>query len=308
LPYFPRASDAILETLFGITRDQGRHEATFDLLIEIPYAKASIQAVEYQEDDGLSVLVEEGAEGSSVGHSLHATWKLHQNDRGLARATRELAEPGHLQFQVQAPPYFVSVGLVDPDGFLVDSAEAYEVVEHPAMAAPLPPQALPEALDHLDPVWRNAFNEWLFVHPHMTEVSGLALPVQSRADFESRLSYLADVLKSARVPDGLLDARSAEELPRDASLGRLKAVLRARLSAEDLDEAIAAVAILSNVTRLRVALQHSDAEGLPAAMARLGLEPSQDWTNSWELLRHRILGGLTDLRRAVSVLVDRQAT
>jgi hypothetical protein len=295
------------ETLYGVTRDQGRREAMFELLIELPYSGASIQNVAYEDAAGLVVLIGEGSKDSAAGHSLHATWKLDLNDGVLSRATKELEGAGRVTLDLAAPPYFLSIGLVDANGFLVDNTDAYATNVQPDHSPPLPPQALPEALDHLDSAWRNAFAEWLFVHAQMTEISGLALPVSSRADFESRVSYLADILKSARIPDALLDPKSAEELRRDASLGRLRVVLEAHLPPDAADEAIAAVVVLANASRLRVALQHAGAEDLPDAMARLGLESPGDWGQNWERLRYRAVSALTHLRLSITSLVDAKA-
>jgi hypothetical protein len=305
LPYFPRASDAILETLYGVTRDQGRREPNFDLLIELPYTGASIQSADYAEPDGLVVLIGEAGKGSAVGHSLHAAWKLDRADRVLSRNAITLDSAGPVIVPIGAPPYFLSLGLVDPTGSLVDSADAYRTgAPDPVELSHLPPQAVAEALDHLDSSWRNAFGSWLFIHAQMTAVGGLSLPATTRADFESRLSYLADILRSARVPDRLLNPKIAETFREDASLGRLKAVLQARLPADDVDEAMTAIQVLDNARRLRVALQHLQADDLPIAMARLALPWPGDWGENWERLRHHVVGALTDVRRSVTSLVD----
>ena len=308
LPFFPRASDAILETLYGVTRDQGRREMMFELLLELPYTGASIQALGYDDSEGLVVTIGEGLPGSARGHSLHVTWKLDQNDRVLSRATLPVETAGGLIVAIDAPPYYLSLGLVDSDGLLVDTADAYRETEVGLdESEPLPPQALAEALDHLDSVWRNAFGDWLFNHPQLTGVAGLGLAVSSRADFESRLSYLADILKAVRVPDALLDSKSREGLAQDASLARLKVALSRGLSTDDAEGALQALEVLSNTNRLRVALQHTKADDLPTAMARLDLRWPGDWNENWERLRHRVVRALGDVRRGVATQIKPKA-
>jgi len=304
LPYFPRATDAIFQTLYGVTRDQGRRDIMSELLLELPYKDASIRGLSYDDAGGLAVLIGGTSSDSARGHTLEVAWKLDAADRSLSRTTVVIDAPGPVVVDTGAPPSYITFGLMDSNGMLVDSADAYAERDREGVdGKPLPPQALGEALDHLDSVWRNAFGDWLFHHVQLTEASGLSLAVSSRADFESRLSYVADILKSAVVPDPLLDQKSAQSLRADASLGRLRAALAARLAADDTDIAMRSLDVLVDANRLRVALQHARADDLPSAMARLGLGWPGDWGDNWELLRHVLVRSLTNLRQAVISLI-----
>jgi hypothetical protein len=305
LPYFPRASDAVLEVLYGLTREQGHRDIQSQLLIELPYAGANIQGLQYVDGEGVVVETAEVVEGSTLGHTLHATWKLDQGDRTVSRASIHLSHAGPTTVRIDAAPYYMSLGMTDSTGGLVDACETFLLPDaDDADLRTLPPQAIAEALDHLDSAWRNAFGDWLLIHPQMTAVAGLATPVRDRAGFESQLSYVADILKNARVPDRLLDSKAAHELTTDASLARLKVALaRTPMASDTSAEAAAAIEVLQDIRRLRVALQHPEADDLPTAMARLRLPLPGDWPENWERLRHRLVAALTDLRRAVISLV-----
>jgi hypothetical protein len=87
------------------------------------------------------------------------------------------------------------------------------VIAEPAAAAPISPLGLPEQLDVLDAYWRLSFGKRfrLLDLTTATGTASLALPCDSRAEFESRLSALADIIDKLRVDEALLPPMTDEE-------------------------------------------------------------------------------------------------
>ena len=127
------------------------------------------------------------------------------------------------------------------------------------------------------------------------------MPVVTRSDFSSRLSAFGDVVKAIRVDDSLIDTEAAKGLAEDSSIGRLKLAVQRLLKSPELDSATQALTVLQDIVRVRVAIQHQHAKpDLPTALARLGIDhPPPSWAYAWEVVRHRAVAALRDLRRAL---------
>ena len=161
----------------------------------------------------------------------------------------------------------------------IDYLEVLESVVGVAQAPPAPeavtPLALPDALDRLDLAWRLWRNAPLLRLGRARQAAELALPVQSRADFESRCSALADVISRWDVPAG--------DDPDRKTLSRLDDLLAGLPGGPS--QAVDAVASLRRVVQLRNQQQH----GRPVderVRAALGLTrfPS-DWQTEWDHVR-----------------------
>jgi hypothetical protein len=139
-------------------------------------------------------------------------------------------------------------------------------------AIPASPLALPEALDFLDTAWRFAFGkrQALLRLRDTATIAKLSQACTTRADFESQLSALADILKAMDIPDALLS--KTKEINKDHTLTRLLDCLQGRLEASDYQEVERAVSTIRTVNDVRVALQHGGASReLPTSLAKLGI-------------------------------------
>lgn len=299
-PYYPSGEDALLDVLYGVTRDQGRREIVNQIVIHLPYTDAFIHNAAYVDGEGMVISVGEAVPGTARGHGLQAIWKIQASERSYQRGARTLNGSGDITFPLPVEPIYFAASLQDPYGLLVDSLERRGMPEIQAGESPLPVEALPEALDFLASVWRNLTGHHLFEVRRVSPGSELGAPVATRAEFTSRMSAFADVLKAIRVDDSLIDPQASKGLAEDSSLGHLKLAVQKLLVPPDVDMAIAALGVLQDIVRVRASLQHQHAKpDLPATLAKLGITYPVNWSLGWEVIRHRAVGALRDLRHAV---------
>lgn len=162
------------------------------------------------------------------------------------------------------------------------------------------PLALPEALDFLDTAWRVAFGkrQALLRLRDTTSSAKLSQSCTTRADFESQLSALADILKAMDIPDVLLS--KTREINKDHTLTRLLDCLQTRLAESDYQEVERAVSTLRTVNEVRVAFQHSGAaRALPTSLAKLGIPYLPQWGDTWDRIRAAIIEALRVIREKV---------
>jgi hypothetical protein len=299
-PYYPSGQDALLDVLYGVTRDQGWRDNFNQIVIHLPYFDAVIHSVSYIEGEGIVVSVGDLTPGTVPGHELQALWKIQLSERSFHRDARVLVQAGDAVFALEVEPAYFSASLQDRYGLLVDIAERRRVDEATAPDQPLPPEAVPDALDFVAAVWRNVTKTELFDLRRVSSAAELSLAVTTRSDFSSRLTALGDLLKAMRIDESLIDPKAAQGLAEDSALGRLKLAVQNLLTPPELDTATSALNVLQDVVRVRVALQHKNAKpDLPTALAKLGIAHPADWSHAWELTRHRAVAALRDLRRAL---------
>lgn len=171
---------------------------------------------------------------------------------------------------------------------------------------PFLPHALPQALDHLDAVWRLQFGKkrGLLHLASAGSTCGLVAEVGSRDDFGARVSELADTISHFRVPDDALPPGVlADERLRTGSLNRLEAALRHLL--DDQLVPITAIRQLRNVTEVRVAFQHSgDASRMARAFTALGLQYPPEWPEAWQQVHAAAVRALDEVRQAIRSSID----
>ena len=168
------------------------------------------------------------------------------------------------------------------------------------LAIPASPLALPEALDFLDTAWRLAFGkrQALLRLRETTSIAKLSQSCTTRADFESQLSALADILKAMDIPDALLS--KTPEINKDQTFTRLLDCLQTRLEESDYQEVERAVGTLRTVNDVRVALQHSgSARELPTSLAKLGIRYPPQWGDAWDRIRAATIEALRVIREKV---------
>jgi hypothetical protein len=299
-PYYPSGQDAILEVLFGVTKHQGWRDMVNQVLIQLPYFDAFIHQARYVEGAGVVVSVGEADTGTVAGHELQALWKIHLSEFSYQRDSRALKEAGDVTFPFDVKPAYFSASLQDPYGLLVDTIELQGRPDAQQQLQPIASDALPEAFDFLASVWSNVTRFDLFAVRRVAPAAELSVPVATRSDFSGRLSAFGDLLKAIRVDDSLVDAEAAKGLAEDSSIGRLKLAVQKLLASPQLDSATDALNILRDIVRVRVAIQHQHATpDLPTALARLGIAHPPDWAQAWEIVRHRAVDALRELRRAL---------
>jgi hypothetical protein len=165
----------------------------------------------------------------------------------------------------------------------------------------VPADALPEALDHLNAVFRLRVgtNRQLLRLRSASKAAGLTFDCRDAIGFKARLNDLYDVLDQLRIDADLLPGYDSSDPRFRGTLNRVQRWCEAEL--EDPAEAIDAIGVLRNVIALRAALTHSEREAeVPTRLTQLGLPfPVADWTLAWESIRAQVTRALRRLRLAI---------
>jgi hypothetical protein len=169
----------------------------------------------------------------------------------------------------------------------------------PPGPAPTSPLGLPESFDVLDTTWRLVFGKKRrFVSPGtLLSVAALGQDCADRAEFESRLSALADIIDAIRVEDDLLPP-GLTNAQKQGTINRLSECLLATLSADQHSQIHKAIRTLRLVRQARNAMQHGKVEGgLLAKLAVLGIHDAPpNWRGAWDLVRAHTSDALAILR------------
>ena len=185
------------------------------------------------------------------------------------------------------------------------------VIAEPAVAEPVSALGLPEQFDVLDAYWRLSFGKKLRLLDLTTATgtASLALPCGSRADFESRLSALADIIDKLRVDDALLPPMTDEE-KKDKVKGSLDALgiaLRDKLPARHHASIDKAVQSLRRVRQARNIMQHGVATdgGLTAKLRQIGIHDAPpNWEGAWNTIRAQTADALSAIRNELRSALD----
>lgn len=194
-----------------------------------------------------------------------------------------------------------------PGGHACWVKEVEDAVSEPSAASPL---ALHESFDYLDALWKNVLKTHLLRLRGAAVPGKLAMPCGSAADFEAKLSALADIINSLDIADGdlALAHRDDQNYGKGRTLARLESALVHRLGAGAVDgEAVRkvkeGVRVLRNAMDLRRGYQHtgSGAAGkLPVAFGAFGLPyPPHSPTMAWERIQSEVLRALEVLREVL---------
>ncbi|MEU4835990.1 hypothetical protein [Streptosporangium sp. NPDC023615] len=184
----------------------------------------------------------------------------------------------------------------------------HRIVEvEPSAAPPVSPLELAEAFDVLDAVWRLAFDKKkpLLSLSTAATPAALSLGCATRAEFETRISDLADLIDRIKVDDALLRPRSDEELT--GSLNRMDDCLHHKLPAAHHAAVDRAIRTLRTIRQARNAEQHGITEGggLTAKLRALGIHDAPpNWGGAWDVVRARAVEALTSLRHELMKWVD----
>ena len=176
----------------------------------------------------------------------------------------------------------------------------------PPTVAPL---ALPEAFDVLDAVWRLAFGRKRRLLKIGTTVgpAALVLDCDNRAEFQTRLSALADLIDLITVDEDLLPAGLTDQ-QKDGSINRLSECLLAKLPSEHHSQINRAIQTLRLVRQARNAMQHSKVDGgLTPKLRALGIHDAPpNWHDAWDTIRAHMAEALGVIRHELRRWVDVQ--
>jgi hypothetical protein len=185
------------------------------------------------------------------------------------------------------------------------------VTPEPAAAQPVSPIGLPEQFDVLDAYWRLRFGsrQHLIDLHTVTGAASLALGCGSRADFESRLSALADIIDRLVVDDALLPTMTEQEKKEKikGSLDKLQVALLHQLPAHHHAGIERAILTLRKLRQARNAIQHGTARdgGLTARLREAGIHDAPpNWAGAWDILRVQVSNAVSGLRNELRSAID----
>jgi hypothetical protein len=185
------------------------------------------------------------------------------------------------------------------------------VVAEYAAAEPVSPLGLPEQFDVLDAYWRLSFGK-RYRLLDLTTAAGaasLAIACGSRAEFESRLSALADIIDKLRVDEALLPPMTDEERKDKikGSLDALDIALRHKLPARHHASIDTAIRSLRKVRQARNIIQHGIATdgGLTAKLRQIGIHDAPpNWEGAWNAIRAQTADAMTAIRNELRSALD----
>ncbi|HEY3548634.1 MAG TPA: hypothetical protein VGK17_21375 [Propionicimonas sp.] len=221
-----------------------------------------------------------------------------------------------LQVKTVGDQYSIELGWVSLRGFRsVDSAERYlaqiEATEA-AQVAPVrysSPLTLVQTVDYLGYVIAGdpRFPGWehLSVAPNLQSAAALGVEVGDRAQYDSALSSLWNVIDQLRVPEVPAEAVASHfdgKQPR--SLGRLRYWLEQRIDDEAaVQRARDAISVIQKVGRLRAEPQHTSTDTTRQAIKirrELGLPDFvSDYRAAWDLIRDSVAGAFNVVRETI---------
>ena len=185
------------------------------------------------------------------------------------------------------------------------------VAPEPAPVQPVSPLGLPEQFDVLDAYWRLRFGsrQHLIDLHTVTGAASLALGCGSRADFESRLSALADIIDRLVVDDALLPTMTEGERKAQikGSLDKLQVALLHQLPAHCHAGIERPILTLRKLRQARNAIQHGTARdgGLTAKLREFGIHDAPpNWAGAWDTVRIQISNALSGLRNELRSAID----
>ncbi len=163
--------------------------------------------------------------------------------------------------------------------------------------------ALHELLEFVDARWKVAFRNHLLSSRRGLAFGKLATPCETSADFEAKLSALAQVMNSFDVPEKLLkdEHRGKPDYQTGRTFARLESALERALAEDPATVAVVkrAVAILRDANGLRNDAQHGNID-VASRYARFGLPyPPPPPSETWARVQSRVAQALHDLAGAI---------
>ncbi|REH25975.1 hypothetical protein BCF44_13514 [Kutzneria buriramensis] len=180
-------------------------------------------------------------------------------------------------------------------------------LEQPA-AESISPLGLAESFDVLDAIWRLAFgrNNRLLALSTATGSAALSLGCANRAEFETRLSALADIVDRLKIDSSLLPVGGSQN-DNKGSLDKLEQCLLNKLPERHRPAVVDAIRTIRRIRQARNAIQHGITEGggLTAKLRELGIDDAPPrWSEAWDSIRVQMANALTTIRVELRQWVD----
>lgn len=186
----------------------------------------------------------------------------------------------------------------------VERLERLTAVPHqrPSLAAPSP-LGLVSVLDYLDAIWRVRHRTGLFEYPSAERVAKLAFPAQSSDELSSRLSSLAEILRTANASARAVAPKTRLPKPTRAKpLARFEAYLLTIVDASSAARVEQAITEIEHAIAIRDAGQHAEA-GHRAVLALNAFQighPVVDFDAAWDTITSRVIEALGAIREELA--------
>jgi hypothetical protein len=229
------------------------------------------------------------------------TWRLLEREPPTVFGSRSYNPDTQTWIRTVSRELLVLDGVSSMPDYVARLEQALAIEEPPSLPFTAPAIPITVALDHLNIVWRLVFGKRLFQFDGAQRIATLSQEASSREEFESRLSVLGDLIRSA---DAALETRPRKKQRKE--LSSLRAAIATKIAPAAAQRAIAAVETLEAALAARDSGQHSRAshEGL-ASMRRLGLSyPVSDWAAAWQTSSARVVDAFTVIADELSATLD----
>jgi hypothetical protein len=291
----PTAETEIALTVVGIARSRHLrdHVETFFLLLEyLAHERRAARPSRRQfvepsaSSDGFAAYCR-NRRGFEIPHPRLA-WQLLEREPPGVFGSRSYNTEDHTWMRAVPREVLELEGVTSLADYL-SRLDRWLVVQESVASFSAPAIPLPAAIDHLDDVWRLTFGSRLFQFTGAERVASLTEEVSSRDEYESRLSVIGDLLRTANRGVGNRSRRR----PRD-KLSSLEERISSRLEESGQGRTSDAITSLEAVLALRDSRQHGGASHRAmAATQRLGLPyPISDWGGAWQTVSARTVQAL----------------
>jgi hypothetical protein len=194
-------------------------------------------------------------------------------------------------------------GVTTIDDYVARLEHLTALPDVPMMPAAPSPLDLVSALDYLDVVWRLAHRRPLFSYPSAERTAKLAYPANTQDELASRLSGLAEILRSANA--SAKAAAGAKHLPASSHehpLARLEGYLVGKVDSASEARVRLAVATLERAIAIRDAAQHAEAgERAVRALTAFGIGyPVIDFAGAWAAVTSGVVEALGAIREELA--------
>jgi hypothetical protein len=172
----------------------------------------------------------------------------------------------------------------------------------PVIPATPSPLDLALALDYLDTVWRVTFRTPLFKYPGGERTTKLAFPANTAEEFESRLSALGEILRSANTSAKSKAGSKLARATHDDPLAPLEDHVVANLDSAGEARVRNAVTELEHAIAIRDAAQHVEAGGRAVrALDAFNIAyPIPSFSEAWQTVTAHVVEALSAIREELA--------
>jgi hypothetical protein len=194
-------------------------------------------------------------------------------------------------------------GVTTIDDYVARLERLTALPEAPVLPAAPSPLDLVSALDYLDVVWRLVHGSHLFSYPSAERTAKLAYPANTQDELASRLSGLAEILRSANSSaKAAAGAKRLAASTYERPLARLESYLVGKMDSSSEARVRLAVATLERAIAIRDAAQHAEA-GERALRALTAFDigyPITDFPGTWGVVTTAAVEALGAIREELA--------